>query len=59
MSDTTRERTLDVGLRLLQRHGYNDLGVQAVLEEAGIPKDRSITISPARRILPCRSSTVT
>ena len=38
MSDTTRERTLDVGLQLLLRHGYNDLGVQAVLEEAGIPK---------------------
>ena len=38
MSDATRERTLDVGLRMLLRHGYNDLGVQAVLEEAGIPK---------------------
>jgi TetR/AcrR family transcriptional repressor of nem operon len=38
MSDTTRERTLDVGLRMLLRHGYNDLGVQAVLEETGIPK---------------------
>ena len=38
MSDTTRERTLDVGLRMLLRHGYNDLGVQAVIEEAGIPK---------------------
>jgi TetR/AcrR family transcriptional regulator, transcriptional repressor for nem operon len=38
MSDKTRERTLDVGLRMLLRHGYNDLGVQAVIEEAGIPK---------------------
>ena len=38
MSDTTKERTLEVGLRILLRHGYNDLGVQAVLEEAGIPK---------------------
>lgn len=38
MSDSTKERTLDVGLRMLLRHGYNDLGVQAVLEEAGIPK---------------------
>ena len=38
MSDTTKERTLDVGLRLLLRNGYSDLGVQAVLEEAGIPK---------------------
>jgi TetR/AcrR family transcriptional repressor of nem operon len=38
MSDSTKERTLDVGLRMLLRHGYNDLGVQAVLKEAGIPK---------------------
>jgi TetR/AcrR family transcriptional repressor of nem operon len=38
MSDTTKVRTLEVGLRMLLRHGYNDLGVQAVLEEAGIPK---------------------
>lgn len=38
MSDTTKERTLDVGLRMLLRHGYNHLGIQAVLEEAKIPK---------------------
>lgn len=38
MNETTRERTIEVGLRLLLQHGYNDLGVQAVLVEAGIPK---------------------
>ncbi len=38
MSDTTKARTLDVGLGMLLRHGYNGLGVQAVLEEVGIPK---------------------
>jgi TetR/AcrR family transcriptional repressor of nem operon len=34
----TKQRLLDVGLQLLLEHGYNGLGVQAVLETAGIPK---------------------
>jgi len=38
VSTTTRERLLDVGLTMLLRHGYNDLGVQALLESAGVPK---------------------
>ena len=29
---------MDVGLTMLLRHGYNDLGVQALLESAGVPK---------------------
>jgi TetR/AcrR family transcriptional repressor of nem operon len=35
---STKQRLLDVGLPMLLKHGYNGLGVQAVLEPAGIPK---------------------
>ena len=35
---STKQRLLEVGLPLLLEHGYNGLGVQAVLEAAGIPK---------------------
>jgi TetR/AcrR family transcriptional repressor of nem operon len=38
MSSSTKERMLDTGLRMLLRHGYNDLGIQAVLKETGMPK---------------------
>jgi len=38
MSDSTKERMLDAGLNLLLRHGYNDLGIQAVLKKTGMPK---------------------
>lgn len=38
MSDSTKERMLDAGLSMLLRHGYNDLGIQAVLKETGTPK---------------------
>ncbi len=38
MSQSTRERMLDAGLRMLLRHGYNDLGIQAILKETCMPK---------------------
>lgn len=38
MSDSTKERMLNAGLSMLLRHGYNDLGIQAVLKETGMPK---------------------
>ena len=38
MRDSTKERLLDAGLSMLLRHGYNDLGIQAVLKETGTPK---------------------
>ncbi|MFW6076534.1 MAG: TetR family transcriptional regulator C-terminal domain-containing protein, partial [Hyphomicrobiales bacterium] len=38
MSTTTKERLLDVGLTMLLRHGYNDLGIQALLDSAAVPK---------------------
>lgn len=38
MSDSTKERMLKAGLSMLLRHGYNDLGIQAVLQETGTPK---------------------
>ncbi|MEX1305998.1 MAG: TetR family transcriptional regulator C-terminal domain-containing protein [Rhodovibrionaceae bacterium] len=38
MSESTKERMLDAGLSMLLRHGYNDLGIQVVLKETGVPK---------------------
>jgi TetR/AcrR family transcriptional repressor of nem operon len=35
---TTKQRLLDAGLPLLLEHGYNDLGVQTLLEATGVPK---------------------
>lgn len=34
----TKQRLIDVGLPMLLKHGYNDLGMQALLEAAQIPK---------------------
>lgn len=34
----TKQRLLDTGLGMLLEHGYNDLGVQALLEATGTPK---------------------
>ncbi|MFD1196283.1 TetR family transcriptional regulator C-terminal domain-containing protein [Seohaeicola saemankumensis] len=34
----TKQRLIDAGLRLLLKHGYNDLGIQALLAETRIPK---------------------
>ncbi|MGF1594583.1 MAG: TetR family transcriptional regulator C-terminal domain-containing protein [Kiloniellaceae bacterium] len=38
MKPSTKQRLIDAGLRLLLEHGYNDLGVQAVLTATGTPK---------------------
>ena len=38
MPKDTRQRLLDAGLRLLLEHGYNDLGVQALLAHTNVPK---------------------
>ncbi len=38
MLHTTKQRLLDEGLVLLLRHGYHDLGIQALLDSAGVPK---------------------
>ena len=34
----TKQRLLEVGLTMLLAHGYNDLGIQALLEATHIPK---------------------
>jgi TetR/AcrR family transcriptional repressor of nem operon len=34
----TKQRLLDAGLAMLLKHGYNDLGIQALLEATDIPK---------------------
>ena len=34
----TKQRLLDAGLALLLQHGYNDLGIQALLTATGTPK---------------------
>ena len=37
-SHPTKQRLLDAGMTMLLKHGYHDLGIQALLEETGIPK---------------------
>ena len=34
----TKQRLLDAGLAMLLEHGYNDLGIQALLDATGTPK---------------------
>ena len=38
MIHATKQRLLDAGLAMLLEHGYNDLGIQALLEATRIPK---------------------
>ena len=38
MSHPTKQRLLDAGLPMLLEHGYNDLGIQALLERTHTPK---------------------
>lgn len=38
MTHSTKQRFLDVGLTMLLEHGYNDLGIQALLTATGAPK---------------------
>lgn len=38
MASNTKQELLELGLRLLLKHGYTDLGVAKLLEEAGVPK---------------------
>lgn len=38
MLHATKQRFLDAGLSLLLKHGYHDLGIQALLNDTGIPK---------------------
>jgi TetR/AcrR family transcriptional repressor of nem operon len=38
MTHPTKQRLLDAGIGMLLEHGYNDLGVQALLAATGTPK---------------------
>ena len=38
MTHSTKQRLIEAGLRMLLEHGYNNLGVQAVLAETDTPK---------------------
>lgn len=38
MNHPTKQRLLDAGLSMLLEHGYNDLGIQALLAATGTPK---------------------
>jgi TetR/AcrR family transcriptional repressor of nem operon len=38
MTHSTKQKLIEAGLSMLLRHGYNDLGIQAVLDETGTPK---------------------
>lgn len=35
---STKRRLLDAGLAMLLQHGYNDLGIQALLNSTGVPR---------------------
>jgi TetR/AcrR family transcriptional repressor of nem operon len=35
---TTKQRLLDAGMAMLLKHGYHDLGIQALLDATGTPK---------------------
>jgi TetR/AcrR family transcriptional regulator, transcriptional repressor for nem operon len=35
---STKQRLLDTGMAMLLRHGYHDLGIQAVLDASGVPR---------------------
>jgi TetR/AcrR family transcriptional repressor of nem operon len=38
MIHATKQRLIEAGLPMLLKHGYNDLGIQALLEATGTPK---------------------
>lgn len=38
MTRSTKQRLIDAGLRMLLKHGYNDLGIQALLTATAVPK---------------------
>jgi TetR/AcrR family transcriptional repressor of nem operon len=38
MMHSTKQRLIEAGLRMLLQHGYNDLGIQTLLEATQIPK---------------------
>ena len=38
MTHSTKQRLIEAGLRMLLQHGYNDLGIQALLDATGTPK---------------------
>lgn len=38
MASTTKQDLLELGMQLLLKHGYADLGVATLLEQAGVPK---------------------
>jgi len=38
VTHSTKQRLLDAGLSMLLEHGYNDLGIQALLTATGTPK---------------------
>ena len=53
----TKQRLLDAGLAMLLEHGYNDLGIQALLAATAPPRGPSTITSRTRRTSPSRSST--
>src|ERR1700737_887992 len=38
LAQSTKQRLLDVGMAMLLRHGYHDLGIQALLAATRTPK---------------------
>ena len=38
MTHSTKQRLIETGLTMLLKHGYNSLGLHALLEATGVPK---------------------
>ncbi len=38
MAVSTKQNLLDTGMAMLLKHGYHDLGIQAVLDASGVPR---------------------
>ncbi|MCR4341537.1 MAG: TetR/AcrR family transcriptional regulator, partial [Gemmatimonadaceae bacterium] len=38
MTNATKIRLLEAGLKMLLERGYNDMGIQALLDATGVPK---------------------
>ena len=59
MMHSTKQRLIDMGLSMLLKQGYNDLGVQALLAATETPKGSLTITSLTRRLSHWRSSTPT
>jgi AcrR family transcriptional regulator len=49
-----RERIVDAASRLFREKGFDGVGLDAIMQDAGLPMAASMVISAQRTILPLR-----